>query len=615
MIPPSRQPRSIDQAGVATAPEARIPVSAAPTTEWGDAARLEAVSWITIAVVAVALRLINLDGNPLQAAEATLAMDSWRILQGQGIVIGPSPLLIYANVILFFALGATDAVARAVPMLVGSAVALSPFFLRGTLGRVGALAAALILATSPSLIYASRSVDGAMLAVGAALALVLLLARYLMARRPRDLALAGGTAALMLLSGPAAYVILIPFLGFAAACAWEWGDQQRPKAAEVAADPAGWLSRSASLDSLLRSGPDRRRFAIAFGGVFVIVATGLGSYVPGFGIALAMPLGLWAAGFGAFGSVPLTLFPSILIAYEPLALAAGLGGALLTFRSGRLFSSFLVWWAAVGLVCLILSGGRTPHWIASVIVPLALLGGYAFDRLPPLLRAPERRRALLVGGPLLLSLAVTTLIALSNVTLTVPNVPVWTVALPPLAMICLVGFFVGWENGRSAAAVVIAAAVIGLLILQIHAALLLNPGRPLNPGELFVGTATSPDVQALARQVALIQDEFIIAQKNEGRPVTSDIQILSPYADLVAWYLHDRPGVRPVTTIDGAPAIAVVGAADPAPRGAYAGQIFQLATATGPRAATLGELGRWWLYHQGPTIETTSVKVFVKKWP
>jgi len=89
-----------------------------------------------VAAVALAIRLLNVDGNPLQPAESILAMDSWRIVHQQGVVIGPAPLLIYLNALLFLMLGATDAVARGVSVWAGWLVVVSPYLLRRRIGRV-----------------------------------------------------------------------------------------------------------------------------------------------------------------------------------------------------------------------------------------------------------------------------------------------------------------------------------------------------------------------------------------------------------------------------------------------------------------------------------------------
>jgi predicted membrane-bound mannosyltransferase len=124
--------------------------------------------WVLIAVVALALRLTHLDAAPLNASEAREAMLAWRVgqsfqtagrLESLPHASGYSPLLLAANTLLFTVCGASDALARLWPALFGSVLALTPFLLRRRIGRVGALAAGLYLALSPTALLASRQLE------------------------------------------------------------------------------------------------------------------------------------------------------------------------------------------------------------------------------------------------------------------------------------------------------------------------------------------------------------------------------------------------------------------------------------------------------------------------
>ena len=231
-----------------TPPKKRVPRSAVPeppTLSRRDSMKSqsekvesrvawEPIGWLVVLAVALGPRLINLDGNPLQPNEAALAMDSWRILHlsqtnqllGRSFVVGPAPLLIYANVLLFFLLGSTDAVARALPVFVGFLMVASPLLLRRRLGRFGALAAGALLATSSTLIFASRSVDPAILASALGLFLVVALARYLEAPRASWLIAGGIFAALLPISGPAAYPVVVAIGSLAVVYAVERGTRR-----------------------------------------------------------------------------------------------------------------------------------------------------------------------------------------------------------------------------------------------------------------------------------------------------------------------------------------------------------------------------------------------------
>lgn len=581
----------------------------------------EPIGWLVVLAVALGSRLINLDGNPLQPNEAALAMDSWRILHlsqtsqdfGRSFVVGPAPLLVYANVLLFFLLGSTDAVARALPMLVGTLMVASPLLLRRRLGRLGALATGALLATSSTLIFASRSVDPAILASGLGLFLVVALARYLEVPRVSWLMAGGVFAALLVISGPAAYPVVVAFGGLVLVYAAERSTRHlrvQPGSLGFFAQAAPVFPVSPVLDALDRR--DLRASLLAAGITLGAVSTGLATHLPGFGESLSGPLTIWAQALGQFDLGSLWLFPMILVSYEPLILAAGIVGAVLALRTGKFFEAALVWWAAASVLVVLLSGADNPLWIATVIPPLAFLGGAALDRLPELLATRQRRRLLVPFGAVVGVFGVTMLIALGNTSLPDPAVPRFVALAPPLAILAFVLYFAATYGLPTTGAMAATVGTVALLYLQLHAALLLSPGRALNPGELFLDTATSPDVRTLASQVSLIQDELTIDQQNAGLPVTTDVQILAPYADPLAWYLRRLPDTTVVTSATGSPAIVVLDEKGKPPAGGYAGQVFQFSTSAPRPTPTYVGVVHWWLYHQTPDATATNVKVFVK---
>jgi hypothetical protein len=67
-----------------------------------------------------------------------------------------------------------------------------------------------------------------------------------------------------------------------------------------------------------------------------------------------------------------------------------------------------------------------------------------------------------------------------------------------------------------------------------------------------------------------------------------------------------------VPSVDDAPAVAIVAAQTKAPRGAYAGETFQLSSSASLPGVNWKEIARWWLYRESPDETNTYVKVFVK---
>ena len=129
------------------------------TQRWTLTVTLEALLYAAIIGVAALLRLWNLAAAPLTAREAAQALAAFN---GTPMSAGGSPLLYGLNQVLFglFSTTVNDAGVRLGAALIGTIMVALPALFRSYIGRYGALAAALMLALSPTLVVASRSVDG-----------------------------------------------------------------------------------------------------------------------------------------------------------------------------------------------------------------------------------------------------------------------------------------------------------------------------------------------------------------------------------------------------------------------------------------------------------------------
>lgn len=603
-----------DGAAVAPARRAAQPPIAAATRDSHDVRRpLLAAGWILVAAVALALRWINLDGHPLQPAEASLAMASWQIVQHQGVHLSASPLLVYLNTLTFLIFGSTDAVARAIPALLGSAVALSPFLLRRRLGEVGSLVAALTLATSPTLVFASRSVDPTLLPIGLAVGTLLLLMRSGAMRSARHLSLAAALLALLLISGPLAYDVLIILVAGALIHRPAWWRTGRADLAtpDGALDGSGHSRKEAGWLGQVPS-EVRDRLGLVVIATLAVAGTGLATNLSGFGDSLAAPLASWAASQEVWSPGSIGAILAVLLGYEPMSLIFGVVGAILAYRRKQLFGTFLGSASALGFVLLALGDGRHPTWVALIVVPLALLAAMAIDELPRWFQEREQRTRLGLFAIVVAPLLATSFIALGHTTLPEPIVPRSVALAPPLAILAFIASYAYAFGWRSAGRAVAALGAVVLLLFQLHAATLLNPGRELNPAELFTGTVTSPDVRQLAADVAAIQDELQIAQQIEGRNVVDTIDVESSVAEPLVWYLRWLPDVRIVRAETGAPGIAILGSQDRPPRGPYAAETYQLSVAAPPPSLAPAALWRWWIYHESSAPTVTNVKVYVR---
>ena len=144
--------------------------------------------WAYIAIIAVALgtRLWDLGGRSLHYDEILHAYYSWQFAQGFGYSHTPvthGPFLFHATAAAFALVGSSEVTARLLPALFGTVLVGLPYFLRRELGRYGALAAAVLLTVSPSMLYFGRFIRNDIFMAVWALSLLIVMWRYM--ERPR----------------------------------------------------------------------------------------------------------------------------------------------------------------------------------------------------------------------------------------------------------------------------------------------------------------------------------------------------------------------------------------------------------------------------------------------
>ena len=166
--------------------------------------RIERVPWELIGyglifLAALVMRLWDLDGRAYHYDESIHAFDSWRIANGEGYLHSPwshGPLLYHLSAVAIFIFGDNLAAPRLPTALFGAALVLMPLLLRHRLGMWGALAAAAMLAFSPTIFYFSRFIRNDVLTLVFDLALVISMWRFLETRKNVWLFVAAGALAL-----------------------------------------------------------------------------------------------------------------------------------------------------------------------------------------------------------------------------------------------------------------------------------------------------------------------------------------------------------------------------------------------------------------------------------
>ncbi len=324
----------------------------------GTGAAGRAAPWLLL-LLAAALRVPRLDVRPLHHDEGTNVIFLLRLLREGTYQYDPSnyhgPLLYILSVVPFVLFGTTTVMLRAVPALLGSLLAPLPWLMRRELGHVGAIAAGVLLAVSPSLVYYSRDNIHEIYLVFLTLVLVTTAVRGATSGRTWMFALAGAAAGAIVATKETA---CLTFLALAAGVV---------------------LSTGAGLPRPRRAG------AVVFLGTACFLALGLYSDFFTHPSALIRPLeairlwgsrGLHADGHGK----PWWYFLAILGRDEPVILAAGLGGGALALWTRDRFGTFLAAWSGAILLAYSSIPYKTPWLILNSVLPLALLGGTAFAR-------------------------------------------------------------------------------------------------------------------------------------------------------------------------------------------------------------------------------------------
>lgn len=113
----------------------------------------------------------------------------------------------------------------------------------------------------------------------------------------------------------------------------------------------------------------------------------------------------------------------------------------------------------------------------------------------------------------------------------------WWLALPVVAAIAAIAFWYVWRGARQTALAVIAACVIGLGLLQVHAGWRLSFRNPDVPTEMLVYTQTSPDVSRIMNEIDQLSYELT---GDKGLEIWYDSGVTWPFQ----WYLRDYENKR-----------------------------------------------------------------------
>ena len=547
-----------------------------------------------ILALAIALRLLDLGAQPLQPVEAEHAWESWSMIRGAGGTASAGPLLVYGNALVFLLFGASDATARLLPALAGSALVALPLLLERELGRVGSRVGMLLLAISPTLVYYSRHAEPAILAVGAALAFVAFGMRTARGGNSRAASATLTSFALLLTTGPLAYYAIAALVVYLVVRFAVYAS------APAQGQPAGTLTRfwSELADGEIalgtRDGPAMlRRAGLVASATCLVVTTGFLTNLHGVQEGLIDGLEGWLATFAEPSGRPLLFYASVLAVYETPSLVFGLLGALRSASKRTVLAGFLTWWVLVGLVLGTIGAGKPPG-LAAQLVPLALLAGSRAEALLAYLRERQFRVDLgwLAAGGTTLASALG--IALNHLSSAQPLVPEAIVVLPLLLIAAgLIAAVQSFGSGRTVRLLLVYGLLASVLLCW-RANVILNYAGEANPGELLARHAASADVRSLARDTGEVLDALAMDRRDRS------VVLVSGLRQPILWYLRGLPGVAVEDSVASSPAVAIQRAEDKAPRGGYVGQRYRVWSSGDLAFGNWKEMWRWLAFREPP---------------
>lgn len=371
---------------------------------------LEALLYLALIVFSLVIRLPELNTIPLNDAEAHEALAVYRIIEPRAPgshLTTHNPLMFSANVLTMSIAGTDNSTARLPTVIVGVVVIVLPLLFRRWLGAANVLIVSALLAISPVLLTASRTMSGSVWSIALAIGAAYCIGRFIETRR-LAFALTATTAAVMLvlMAEPAGF---LTFLGITFGLIFAiltTDDPDRRERYIIRETLAHWPWLRSLFFAALAVG--------AVGTVFMLFPQGLGG--------IGELLGQSIQGFvvrPANYPVVYPLFASLF--YEPLLWVFGIAGAYLVITSEpltperQLIHRVLVGWLIASVAfALIYQGAGSDHalWFT---IPLVGLAALTVER--AIAPVQDRFFNVPVWGPWLHGLAVLAMLAIAGINL------------------------------------------------------------------------------------------------------------------------------------------------------------------------------------------------------
>lgn len=475
-------------------------------------ATVESGLYAVAVLLGVALRLLLLDQRPLSVEEGALASQSYRVmLDHMPNVLRDGPLPTYGVALALLLFGGGDGAARLLSAVAGSALVVTPYLVRDSLGKVAALLAAFGFALSPLLLFASRDVGSGIVPATLSVLLWWAVSRGM---KPANTRWAFGIALILsalIACAPAGLTAIIA-LGVAALLS-------HPSPASL----AGELRR-------LSAEAVWRRAALLFVASTLAIGAAFGANLPGVQSVL---VDVWAGWLGSLsllsprGSLPVTI-----ALYETPVLFAALGRLVATIARKQRTDTFLSLWMMILLLLGMLQSPGSLSRVVLPLVPMYLLGARALAGGLPLARGIHMSWRWGVASLGVMVPVLVAVVMLNRASILGQEIPAVFLSGEAALVTCgvLVIFVMLDGRGRSALGWG-AATVVGVLFL-VHTTFFLNYRLDSAPRELVAGQEITPFLREAATEAAYYSRYF-------DSTITVDPQLRVP----LEWYLRSALNV------------------------------------------------------------------------
>ncbi len=344
--------------------------------------RIETIAIIFVVLLAVVLRLAELDTVAMSENEANQALSAWMLVSPSApafdVAPSSSPLTFWGQVFGLSAFQRGELGARLFSLVVGIGLVLSPLLFRAQIGMVSAFLWVLMLAISPVAMGASRTSDPSQWVALSSLLLLWASWQYWQSRSGyHAILIAVGGAGLLFLSGGSGLIFALILVGAFYASLW-WTSLNAPQDFDVPAEDV-----LQQVGSTLRGYPYALGFGVMVGAV-MLVATGFMLYPAGLGmVGQGLSEAITRIWQPYSPTIP-PLYPLIvLFIYEGTFVVLALAGYMFLANNGKntLQDRFALTVGIMSAFVLLFYRGASPAYALWILLPVGWLVARAVNEL------------------------------------------------------------------------------------------------------------------------------------------------------------------------------------------------------------------------------------------